>query len=523
MVGLLGLALWQAADRPLGADLDRLGGWLAARRRRVLAGLIALSTVASLAVNLRILGGVPHTQDEIAYLFQARTLASGRLFVHSPPDGLASAFDTVFLVRDGERWYGKYPFGWPLVLALGVLVGLSPMVNPALNGLALLLFHRLLARHWSAAWALAGTALLALSPFFVMMGASFLSHPLCLVLLLVMIAAVERIWIELSSAGLAVGAAALGAASGLMVTARPFDALALTVPIALAVAPALARAGRRSVVAVALLVALPLSAVALTLAYNHALTGDCWLTPFLKHSPTDRPGFGPRVGTFDAEGHNFYKASMNLAFNMLALNEDLFGWPGLGLVVVGLGLVLPAMWIPVERLLLAAAGGIYLLYFMFMGHGVAFGARYYHVLLPFYVWFALRAFGELERRFGQRGGRWLKLFVPSLGLVSLLTYVPGRLDFMHDYWNVLSRPKELVSDLTRRPAVVVVPAVKLRGFRDLFDSFFTLNRIDPTLGDVVFVRDGYWVRGDRLRLTFPDREILRIPPGRLEPLLDQPK
>src|SRR4051794_33264293 len=73
------LFLWRAGGATLTAELSRASDALLRHRRAVLAALIVASAGASIALDLGALGGHPHTQDEVAYLFQARTLAQGRL------------------------------------------------------------------------------------------------------------------------------------------------------------------------------------------------------------------------------------------------------------------------------------------------------------------------------------------------------------------------------------------------------------------------------------------------------------
>ena len=57
---------------------------------------------------------LPHIEDEIAYVWQARAVADGDLTKPSPPQ--AVSFLVPFVVdHEGVR-FGKYPPGWPAVL-----------------------------------------------------------------------------------------------------------------------------------------------------------------------------------------------------------------------------------------------------------------------------------------------------------------------------------------------------------------------------------------------------------------------
>src|SRR5688572_22943905 len=76
----------------------------------------------------------PHLEDEVAYLFQAQILARGHLVIDSPSP--KQAFWEPFVVdhSTGTR-FGKYSLGWPALLALGVMLGQSWIVNAFLAAL----------------------------------------------------------------------------------------------------------------------------------------------------------------------------------------------------------------------------------------------------------------------------------------------------------------------------------------------------------------------------------------------------
>lgn len=130
------------------------------------------------------LGESIYSGDESAYLFQARLFAAGQLTAESPG---GEALPRVFrfqhhLMHDG-RWFGKYPPGWPALLAPATLVHGERLLNP-LAGLVilwltwrigLLLFGVVVADH--------AALLLAASPFFTLSCVDYLSHaPACLLL-----------------------------------------------------------------------------------------------------------------------------------------------------------------------------------------------------------------------------------------------------------------------------------------------------------------------------------------------------
>ncbi len=118
---------------------------------------------------------VPISDDEATYAFIAKTLLKGRLANPSPGD--IDFFKNQFVVLNGSAWYGKYPIGHPLLLALGEVVNLRFLVVPIITcGTFVVTYFvgRKLFTHKQTCLAL---CLLLLSPHFVFMGACELSHP----------------------------------------------------------------------------------------------------------------------------------------------------------------------------------------------------------------------------------------------------------------------------------------------------------------------------------------------------------
>ncbi|MGD8397399.1 MAG: glycosyltransferase family 39 protein [Anaerolineae bacterium] len=288
--------------------------------------LILLVCVAALlataAVSFFAFEQLPHLEDEVAYLFQAKTLALGRLTVPSPE--YPEPFWTPFVLDHEGRRFGKYPPGWPAVLAGGVVAGAPWLVNPILAALALYLVYRL-GREWYDGWTgLLAAAFGLLSPLFLILSGSFLSHLASLVWLLLF--SLWFIWtargrhpVYAIGAGLALGAAFL---------TRSLTAVAYAVPFVLyslyQVVTRRQPHWRRY-----LLVAAAGGALAALLpVYQWAVTGDPWLNPYVLWWPYDRIGFGPGIGAMPG-GHSPFYAWVNLKQDLSRAATDLLGWPAL--------------------------------------------------------------------------------------------------------------------------------------------------------------------------------------------------
>lgn len=109
--------------------------------------LVALLFLASVGVGLSsafhhvILDGIPHVQDELNYLWQARIFEQLELTAPRPP--VDEVFLYTFQKTLGDRVYSIFPPGWPLVLAVGGWLGLRSLWPMLLGGATVLMMFGL--------------------------------------------------------------------------------------------------------------------------------------------------------------------------------------------------------------------------------------------------------------------------------------------------------------------------------------------------------------------------------------------
>lgn len=123
---------------------------------------LAVVIVAALVGGL-VFENMAHLEDEFAYLWQGQVIAGGDLNLPSPE--FSSSFLVPFVVDYQGLRFAKYPLGWPVVLSLGIKVGLRDWVNPILAGIAAWLVYRLGKRTFGETVGLLAAALLGSSPF----------------------------------------------------------------------------------------------------------------------------------------------------------------------------------------------------------------------------------------------------------------------------------------------------------------------------------------------------------------------
>jgi hypothetical protein len=344
---------------------------------------LALSLLAILLAALvghHIFEDIPHLEDEIAYVWQARLLAEGKLTIPSPPH--EKSFLVPFVVDFNGQRFGKYPAGWPVVLSAGVALGARHLVNPILAGLGVWLTYLIGKRVFGEITGLLAAALTITSPFFLINSGSLLSHPLGLVLsagfaLLWLYAFGEvnapRRWLY------SLGAALL---LGFLILARPFTALGVALPFALhglylftcgGRTPLQLRQTRLHLLGFALLT---LGLASLHFLWQYRVTGDPFLNPYTLWWEYDKVGFGPGVGVTD-DGHSLHIARINTRFSLRAGWRDLFGWATYSWLFLPAGIL--ASWRYVKGLLAGAVfpSLVFIHIFYWIGSEL-YGPRYYY-------------------------------------------------------------------------------------------------------------------------------------------------
>jgi hypothetical protein len=319
---------------PVGRLLDGAYQRLLNLRPGVFAGLAALWVflLANL-VSWLVFDHIPHVQDTVAQVFQAKLFAAGRLYLPSPP--LPQFFDLMHVINDG-RWYSQYPPGHPLLLALGVLIRAPWIVNPLLGALTVIVIYRLGRELYDEPTARLATLLASLSPFLVFMSSEFMNHSSALLFTCLFLLFFARTVRERSdTASPAILRAKrfcepllAGLSLGMVVLIRPFTALLIAVPFVVAALVILARSPQPAVLPPPAAYRLsPIANWLLMLAGGAAMTGVLlfynWLTngdPF-KLGYTAMYGAGHTIGL----GQGAFGETLTLGKALIETNLDLNG------------------------------------------------------------------------------------------------------------------------------------------------------------------------------------------------------
>ena len=490
-------------------------------RHRMLAvwGVVASLSLATLAltgyVAYVILERLPHVQDSVAYLFQAKVFARGQLWAPLPE--LPEFFEHEFVVMRDGRWFAKYPPGFPAILALGVLAGVPWLVNPLCAAASVVLLFLIGRRLGGVATGLVSALLALTSPFLIFLSGSFMSHSAGLLL------ALAFTWLFLRREH-GWSALAAGAALGLGMLVRPWTMAVIAAPFAVVALADLVRLKSLAFRRYAMMAGGFLPFLAVWLAYNAILTGSPLSNTMELWWKFDRVGFGADHGPF-----GFWPADgfANTSRNLGLLLTHLYGWPPFATLFF---VTLPFVGGRARRtdpLLLAGFLALVAGYFVWWADGVMYGPRFLYEGIGFLFILTGRGVVELEaitrgtlERLGLRA-RWPGPAVATAALGFLVAlnatlYLPAQFA-LHRGYNYVNR-----GSLNAVEAAGIHNALVFTDTGGPYDWWWygmVFSANSPFLdSDVIFARDRGPAENARLLAAFPDREPFLLSKTTLRPL-----
>ena len=185
-------------------------------------GLLVVVFALATGISIYSFDRRPTTADEIAQLWHAHILASGRLALPADPNPEFFAVDNII---DRPHWLSQFPLGGPALLAPGVVLGAAWLLNPILTALLALTVYRF-ARSVYGEWqGRAAAAVVTLSPMVLIMGGTHMNHPATALLVMLAIAAFARWQTTPDMRSARWSALVIGLCVGAALTIRPLDAV----------------------------------------------------------------------------------------------------------------------------------------------------------------------------------------------------------------------------------------------------------------------------------------------------------
>jgi hypothetical protein len=332
-----------------------------------------------------VLDGFPNSADEVAYIFQAEVVSRGKLW--DTPHRLADFFEFHHIATVDDKWVGRFPPGWPLVLAVAYVINIPALlINPIIGAITLWIVYWFCVQFYNervALWATIGTGFTACVLFH---SASFFSHSVSFLALLVFIYSTYLYLEERKS----YQALLAGLFLGLLVITRYYTAFLILIPFTVCF---LYRYRLSQLIPYALLVAAgTLPFMVYFFWYNHTITGSAFLPVTMWAYDDEALGF--------VNGHTPVKGAEYVVRRMLMF----IAWVSPAYLVLYLVFLIKKLRNKAERFDHPEDYAIILLvigYFFYYHHGGnQYGPRFYYEAIPFVIIFVVNKVTQYQYRWG---------------------------------------------------------------------------------------------------------------------------
>lgn len=450
---------------------------------RSMSSAVFLSTVAMLVLLFTLftalvpLEGIPKGGDEAAYLFQSRIFAGGELTAPLPAvENPRDVFPFRHFIFAQNEWFVMYTPLHAAIMAPFTAAGISWLMGPLESVLALVGAFLLMRRLAGENAARLGAAVMALSPFFLFMGASHMAHNTNLLFVTWALYFLARGVQENRIADQFV----TGLLLGLALNTKPYPIIPWAITVTLVL---IAVKGWKAVPVLIRIAAGAVLPGILFLLSNYRYSGDPFSPAYNLARGGELIGFGENKAWFPEYGdhaHTPLRGLMNLMKQAGTGSTILLGWPFLSL--------LPAMAVILDRRTLAKTWPLYvsilmLAPFMFIHYAAAvdYGPRHYYTVLPSFALLSASGISVIVRKYGDTAATAIAgLFLVSTAFI----YIPDGIALRSSPWQTIdNQPAALAADRVQIPAVVFMEASE-HGYPNIMSGILAT---DPFLkGDVVF-------------------------------------
>ncbi len=448
------------------------------------------------------LEGIPKGGDEVAYFFQSKVFASGRLTAPVPEvSDPRNYFPFRHFIFTGGMWLIMYTPTHAFMMAPFTLLHISWLLGP-IEGILILLGLYLLVRTWSGElYARVCVILLLLSPFFLLMIPTYMAHNSNLLFVTWSLLFLSRGW-KKDKLLLSVLS---GFLLGIAFTTKPYPIIAW----GLAITVFLLLRGKKGLRHLLCMAAGALPPAAYLLAMNFYYTGDPLHTTYELARGGSLIGFGkgsayyPIYGSFD---HTVFKGIKNVLHQFIVGSVALFGWPGISGIPILIALwkgsgKLTVRWLFVPPAILA------LLLVAHYAPAIAYGPRHYFTMIPIFIFLSASGISifikYMKSKFKQRGSDFAVLVIGGLFCITLFIYLPEEISLRSGPWQAIDRePSRLASEVAELPAVVFMQADE-HGYPNICSGLL-LN--SPFLtGDIIYCAHQTEASDRAFMELYPDR------------------
>ncbi len=284
--------------------------------------LIFFAFFMSATLSRNVFERLPHLEDEVAYLYQAKIFSRFDLVIDTPQP--RRAYWQPFVVdHDGKR-FSKYTPGWSGLLSIGIHLGQTWVINAFFAALTVALTFKLGSSLFNRDVGLIAAGLIAFSPMALLLNASLMGHTSALFFTTLFMLA----YFKLEKTHKIPWGILAGLALGCVVILRPLTAIGIGTPFIIwsGIRVLNGLFDRKLLQTLLPLVVLSIFTLIIASAvpiYNNATTGDPTRNLYTFVWDYDQLGFGECCGR---NGHTLERAVRHARFDLSLTAADTFGW-----------------------------------------------------------------------------------------------------------------------------------------------------------------------------------------------------
>jgi dolichyl-phosphate-mannose-protein mannosyltransferase len=461
--------------------------------------LCLTSLLVILCLNTFVFQKTYITDDENAYVLQAKIIEGGHIFAPSPP--VPQNFNNWFILTDGI-FTGKYTLGFPVILAIGHIISGSYYFLPiCLSILTVLLFYLSGKELFDRNTGLLAAFFLSVSPFFLFNSSTLLSHSTTLFFVSLFFLFYFK---GLKKFPFLFGIIC-GLAIGMTLNIRPLTAVGFGFPFGIYLTERVIRRkirGKSLLFPVACILGFSII-VAFTFWYNKKVSGSIFKFPFNVYDPLERLGFGAMLDRLRYT-HTPFKGIQNLLVSIGRFNLWYLGIP------ISLFLMLPLFfsgkmnkW---DTWCLVVIGSFCAAYILYYSPGVpeTGPVYYFELLLPVSLLSArgviiLHEIIKAEWK-NKASFSIVPVFVIISIFFSLLSFFPEKSLHIAAMTDRLKEPYDLVEKNAELPALIFVKSLPRVGW------VFGYRNTDPYLkAPLIYCTSSTPENNIEVLKYFPDR------------------
>lgn len=446
---------------------------------------------------------IPHIQDEIAQLFQAKIFLQGSLTAPLPPipEFFSYHYDNIILK---DRWYSQYPPGHPALLALGLFLGAPWIVNPLFAALSIIVLYKSAVLLYGEREARLSSLLFCISPFVLFMSSSYMNHVTTLFFIMLCGYSLLRVFLK----GNVLWSMCAGFSLGMIGNIRPGDGFVFSIYYGMIFF--VFSCSRRMFKPFIYFGAAAVVMFGVLLWYNYATNGNPFLFGFnVRWGPQHTLGF-TKTPPIDRPVFTWGRAIVHALSNSISLNQNLFEWP-LPSLLPSIIFFAPYLFKKTlkEYLLLCGLIAAPIFYFFFFFQDLCLGPRFYYPTVPFIVIltarFVFQIITKIIHNYSYHAQRvkqaFVMLFIFYVCFAGFLRMPKLYRFYSNGYWEIDNKLMKKVEALGIKNALIFQKAYGIKG--NSLGAGFLHN--SPSLNDsVVFARD-LGERNKELAAFFPGR------------------